>query len=362
MIKFLHAADLHLDSAFSGLPAEKAVERRRQQRQLIRRIADLCNENDCDLMLLSGDLFDSENAYPETIEALVSALADCRARVFIAPGNHDYLRTGSPYRTAPWSDNVYVFDGDRMTAFPMPDLGCTVYGMGFTQAECPALLGGFTMANEDDGYTNIMVLHGEVGNPSSKYNPIAESEIAASGLDYLALGHVHECAENRAGKTVYAYPGCPMGRGFDECGEKGVLLGEISANGCQTRFVTLDAPRYVTLSVAVGGDALAAIEAALPVDTQNDIYRIVLTGESDPIQTAPLYDALAPRFYALQLRDDTIPRVNLWDGSGETTLRGCFLAKMREQYDAADAETKPLILDATRRGLDAIDGREEDVL
>ena len=357
MIKFLHAADLHLDSAFAGLSAERAAERRREQRQMLQSIVALCNENVCDLLLLSGDLFDSENAYPETIEALVAALSACRARVFIAPGNHDFLRVGSPYLTAQWSENVHVFAGAAITSVALPDLGCTVYGAGFTQMDCPSLLRGFTVA--DDQAINLMVLHGVIGDPTSPYNPITEAEIAATKLTYLALGHVHATSSGRAGKTVYAYPGCPMGRGFDELGKKGVLLGTVDENGCAVRFVPLDERRYEILTVTAGEKPLAAIEAALPADTEKDIYRIILTGEADPIDTRALSDALSPRFYSLEIRDCTLPRVNLWDGAGEMTLRGCFLAKMKEKYDAADEQAKPQIAAAARCGLDAIDGREE---
>ena len=355
MIKFLHAADLHLDSAFVGLSAEQAAQRRREQRMLLKSIVELCNTSGCDLLLLSGDLFDSENAYPETIEALVDALGACRARVFLAAGNHDYLRAGSPYLTAPWSENVHVFGGG-ITSVLLPELGCAVYGASFMQMDCPALLGGFAAA---DAPFNLMVLHGDVGKPTSPYNPITEDEIAATGLDYLALGHVHAASTGRVGKTVYAYPGCPMGRGFDELGEKGVLLGTIDKDGCAVRFVPLGESRYEILTVKAGENPLAAIEAALPAGTEKDVYRILLTGESDPINLRALREALAPRFFALEIRDCTLPRVNLWDGAGETTLRGCFLAKMKAKYDAADEQTKPQIAAAARCGLDAIDGREE---
>ena len=355
MIKFLHAADLHLDSSFSGLSAEKAAERRREQRLMLQGIVELCNANACDLLLLSGDLFDSENAYPETIEALVAALADCRARVFIAPGNHDFLRAGSPYLTAPWSENVHIFKSEAITSVALPDLGCTVYGAGFAQMDCPALLGGFVAADA----VSLMVLHGDVGKPLSPYNPITEAEIAATKLTYLALGHVHAMSAGRAGNTVYAYPGCPMGRGFDELGEKGVLLGEADANGCAVRFVPLGERRYEILTVAAGENPLDAITAKLPADTEKDVYRILLTGEADPPDLRALHDALSARFYSLEIRDCTLPRVNLWEGADERTLRGCFLAKIKEKYDAADEQAKPQIAAAARCGLDALDGREE---
>jgi exonuclease SbcD len=93
MIRFLHAADLHLDSPFSGLSPERAAQRRKEQRAVPMQLAELANAYDCGLMLLPGDLFDSDNVYPETVEALARAFAACRAQIVIAPGN-EFLGMG----------------------------------------------------------------------------------------------------------------------------------------------------------------------------------------------------------------------------------------------------------------------------
>ena len=70
-----------------------------------------------------------------------------------------------------------------------------------------------------------MALHGDALNAGSPYNAVTREQIAASGLCYLALGHIHEKSGlQRAGETFYAWPGCPMGRGFDELGQKLSLI------------------------------------------------------------------------------------------------------------------------------------------
>ena len=75
-----------------------------------------------------------------------------------------------------------------------------------------------------DGRIHLMALHGDVEG-KGRYGPIALEDIAASGLTYLALGHIHACSGlQKAGDTYWAYPGCPEGRGFDELGDKGVLV------------------------------------------------------------------------------------------------------------------------------------------
>ena len=75
-----------------------------------------------------------------------------------------------------------------------------------------------------------MCLHGEVGVPGSRYDPISEAELARSGMAYIALGHAHAFSGlRRAGDSFYAWPGCPEGRGFDETGDKGVIVADVRA-------------------------------------------------------------------------------------------------------------------------------------
>ena len=136
MVKLLHAADLHLDSAFSALPPEKAAQRRAEQRLVLERLTAL--SEGCAAVLLAGDLFDSARVYRDTLEALRAALAACRCPVFIAPGNHDALLPGSPYLENGWPENVHIFRTAEPERISLPELD--VYGAGFLRAEMPAML------------------------------------------------------------------------------------------------------------------------------------------------------------------------------------------------------------------------------
>ena len=89
-LKIIHAADLHLDSPFEGLPSGKASVRRSEQRGLLSRLAELALREKADIILLSGDLLDSDNTYFETGDELIRSLGGIGVPVFIAPGNHDY--------------------------------------------------------------------------------------------------------------------------------------------------------------------------------------------------------------------------------------------------------------------------------
>ena len=110
-------------------------------------------------------------------------------------------------------------------------------------------------------------------------------------------------------------------------------------------------------------EALAQALAALPEGAARNIYRIVLTGETDRAPNpAALRAALEGRVFAMQLRDETRARRDLWARAGEGTLRGQFLAQLKQQYDAADSDrARETIVMAARWGLAALDHDEEVV-
>lgn len=243
-----------------------------------------------------------------------------------------------------------------------------MYGAGFTAPTAPPLLRGFSAAA--DGMRHIMVLHGAVGAVQSPYNPVTEQDIAASGLDYLALGHVHAWSGlRRCGQTGWCYPGCTEGRGFDETGEKGAVAVTLSAAGISADLVPLAGRRYEILPVDLSGadEPAAAVLAALqaapfarPEGPAQDIYRILLTGEQkNAPDLAALYATLAPRFFALELRDQTRLERDVWSCAEEDTLRGLFLARLLARYQSAEtpSEREKITL-AARYGLAALEGRE----
>ena len=363
-LKILHSADLHLDSPFEGLSAGKAAMRRSEQRELLQRLAALARQEDVDLVLLAGDLLDSDNSYFETGEELIRGLAAMGVPVFIAPGNHDRYTPKSPWARLKLPENVHVFTDSAISGVTLPELSVCVYGAAFQEKHAGPMLRGFS-AERREGLRNLLCLHGEVGARDSVYDPIREEELAASGMDYAALGHIHKASGLlRAGDTWYSWPGCPEGRGFDEAGEKTVNLVTLSDEGCALETRCIAQRRYEILKVDVtGADPLLAVHTSLPDETVRDVFRIVLTGETDESpDLTRLHAALSELFFELQLRDETRPRGSLWERAGDDTLRGLFLKKLRARYDAAsDEQERRKIEQAARWGLAALDMREEVV-
>lgn len=345
MVRILHAGDFHLDSAFSALTPEQARQRRAESRRMPERMVDWANDHGVQLLLLAGDLFDGDDLSGDTAKLLARALGGFQGQVVIAPGNHDPYTARSAYARTLWPDNVHIFTEDRMQTIPFPQYGCAVHGAAFTAPEETAdrVLSGFTAP--DDGLVHIGLLHGELTGSDSRYRPLTTAAVAASGLHYLALGHVHGCTGVlRMGSVPYAYCGCPEGRGFDELGDKGFLAGQVSPEGAELQFVPFARRRYRIMEVDVtDGDPAALVSAALPAGTEEDIYRVVLTGSpAAPVSPERVQSALSGRCCALQVRDKTTARQELWDKCGEDTLRGLFLQQLRSTC-GADPQSQRLM-------------------
>lgn len=348
MLKILHAADLHLDSPFAAFSPEEAAKSRAQQRQIPMELVRRCNDLGCHLLLLAGDVLDGERVYPETVEALQKAFAQCKAQVFIAPGNHDPATAQSIWLTEQWPENVHIFTGP-MTCVTLPALRCRVWGAGFRAAEAYDLLQPVPQA--DDGFWEVGVFHGDPVS-DGPYHPISIEQLRACGLHYLALGHIHKGSQlQKAGKTWYGWPGCPMGRGFDECGQKGVWYVELGET-CRKEALPLPFPKYEILT-------LSAEALAIPKDAEGSICCLILTGEAEPVDVEAVAARLSDRFLRLEVRDATTPRRDLWAGCGQQTLRGQALAYLKAQYDRAEEAEQPIIAQAVRCLLAALEGREQ---
>lgn len=359
-VRLIHAADLHLDSSFEGLGGEKAALRRAEQRALLRRLGDLCRKERADLLLLCGDLFDSEYIYAQTGETLLDVLSGLDIPVFITPGNHDWFSRRSPYALLSFPGNVHIFTEEKLRGVVLEDLGVTVWGAGYTSNVCPPLLRGVRVPKRS-GMLDVLALHAEVGNAASQYCPVSENDLSRSGFDYAAFGHIHSFSGlRRAGSCIYAWPGCPEGRGFDECGEKGVIRADLDPDNCRIAFIPMGARQYEKLRVEAGEDPLEAAENALPNDAHRDIIKIVFTGEcADPPDLAYLQQRLEPRVFHLVLADKTEPAADLWERTEEDTLTGAFLRRMRRLLDSAGTdEERGLVLEAVRMGMAALEGRE----
>lgn len=353
MIKILHTADWHLDAPLSAHTEEAAEFLRRELRKVPQRIAALCRQEGCDLMLIAGDLFDGKCG-GDTVRAVRETLASVEVPVFISPGNHDFCGADSPYLTQDWPDNVHIFKAPQLESVSLPALDCRLYGAGYSSMDCPGLLKRFRAEGPERWH--IGLLHADAGSSASPYCPITRYQIQESGLHYLALGHIHKKGSLPAGETVCAWPGCPMGHGFDELGPKGVLIATLDET-VSLEQIPLDTPRFYDEEVDVSDDAAAAVTAALPAVQTQDFYRITLTGYSGSTDTDTLR-AKFPHIPNLILRDSTVPATDLWQNIDDDTLEGLLLSSLKESADSPSEVLSARAVLAARICRKILDGQE----
>lgn len=318
-LRLLHSGDFHLDSPFRGFDRERQELLRRESLALPGKIAELCRREGCELLLLAGDIFDGRPTR-ESLDALKDALEEVRVPVFLTPGNHDFFTPGCCWQSERWPGNLHIFAGD-WESVSLPDLDCRVWGAGYEQMDCPGLLEGFH-ARGPERY-QIALLHGDAMTPGSPYCPVTAAQARQSGLSYLALGHVHRAGSFRAGDTLCAWPGCPMGRGWDETGEKGVYIVDVGER-TELRFRAVPGIRFYDLEIPAG-----ELENRLPGGETRDFYRITLTGEGEG-------EICLPGIPNLWLKDQRTAPGELWELAGEDTLEGVYFRLLRERAEAGD--------------------------
>lgn len=349
MIKILHSADWHLDSPLQLQDPNQSQLLRRVLSRVPEQVAAICREQKCDMLLLSGDLFDGA-CTTGTVQMLRQTLEDLEIPVFITPGNHDPIGSDSPWLSTAWPKNVHIFTRPVMESVVIPELDCCVYGAGFTSMDCPGLLEDFT-ATHNQRYA-VGVLHGDPTQVNSSYCPITTEQVRRSELDYLALGHIHKGDSFRAGKTLCAWPGCPMGRGYDETGEKGVLLVTL-AETANVEFIPLNTPRFHDLEV----NADIQLSSLLPPMGNEDFYRITFTGPSEPLDLEAIKQEYS-RFPNLLLRDRTTPPIDVWGTAGDDTLEGMYFKLLQDTLECADEDTQRQIRLAAKFSRQILDGQE----
>lgn len=360
----MHIADIHLDSAFGSLSVRERDERRAELRRAFSRACAICREEFVDLLLIAGDLF--ENDYvsgdtPSFVAAELSAIPD--TRVFISPGNHDPYGARSPYRSASFSDNVHIFTEPKISAVDIPSLNTTVYGYGFDSA--------FLRSNplerfciSDRSRINILCAHGDLGNIDSQYGGISEESLTRSYLDYAALGHIHmPCGFKKYGKTVCAYSGCLVGRGFDECGMRGAVVGEINLGGASLKYRAVGDRRYESVEISVSDarndeELVGEIKNMCADFGEKTSVKVVLSGmvsRKISVTEGWLRKEL-PHIFELVLLDETVFVPDISGMLSEQSLRGEFCRRAKARLESEDGYERQKAALALKLGLDALHG------
>ena len=369
-VRILHLADLHLGAPFPSL-GERAEERSRDLLSAFQRAVDftVSAERPVDLVAIAGDLFDTHDPSDGILFEVESALEKITRAgipVLIVPGTHDacgYRR--SVYRRMRLPEGAHLFLCQTLQAGPRHTVrGETVqtYGISFDAAVCARPLGEFRR-NETTDY-HVGIVHAALqDSPTWKIRtqdmPITRAEIAASELHYLALGHFHNFAEVREGKTLAVYPGTLEGRKFGENGPRYLVVANVGQEG-----TTLEKTPWNARSVteAVVDFQLAEIREERQLEDRiaafsgdREIVRVRLEGPAEFVfDPERLRARLASRFFHLELDDRTfLVNAKLLERyREESTVRGVFVRRMLERIEqAGPPDAKEIATMALRMGL-----------
>jgi len=261
MLKFVHTADLHLDSPFKGLKSmvpEVAGVLQEATFGAFDSVIKLCLDEEVDFLVVAGDVYDGAD---RSLRAQLRfrdglrRLAQEGIPAFVAHGNHDPL--DGWVAGLDWPEGVTAFPGDRVETVPVVKNGrqvAEISGISYPKREMRKnLLPEFPQ--ESKTAFSLGVLHCNLGSDTGheEYAPCTLADLRDSGFDYWALGHVHTRAVHRLEHGALAvYPGNPQGLHPGETGERGAVLVSVDEAGRpETRFVATDLVRWESLSVDI---------------------------------------------------------------------------------------------------------------
>ncbi len=295
-MRFIHAADIHLDSPLTGLAAYQdapASRLRTVTREAFTRLVDTAIEEAVDFMVIAGDLYDGGWRDYNTGHYFcreMGRLNQTGIPVYLLFGNHDAESEMTKKLTLP--GNVHQFDARKTSTFRIEALQVALHGRSYREAATLDNLAA-TYPPPVAGWLNIGVLHTGLEGYSAhaRYAPCTLAELLAKGYDYWALGHVHEHAILHRQPWV-VFPGNLQGRHIRETGERGAILVSADATAIQAverlpvdvlrwRRVTVDVSAAATLDAVVRlvGQAFERLLTEEP-DSRYLSVRVILRGRT----------------------------------------------------------------------------------
>ncbi|AJX14757.1 metallophosphoesterase family protein [Burkholderia ubonensis] len=293
-MKFIHAADIHLDSPLHGLsayPDAPAAQLRNASRDALRQLVDRAIEEEVAFLVIAGDLYDGDWKDHNTgifFGQQMGRLRKAGIRAFVLWGNHDAESEMTRKLTLP--DNVTVFSHRKPEVHRLPEFNVALHGQSFKDK---AVVENLALGYPEPvpGCYNIGVLHTalEGYTAHASYAPCTLAELHAKGYDYWALGHVHEF-QQWSGPSTIVFPGNLQGRHIRETGRRGAVLVTVEGGETRVERLYLDVLRWEAVEVDAADCVTIAdlarkigqsLEALLTVDGHVPrAVRVTVTGRT----------------------------------------------------------------------------------
>ena len=363
MLRIIHTADVHLGARHDDLGEQASAQRERQFAAFIATI-DLAIAERVDLVLISGDLFDS-NVQPrrsvERVAAQLKRLVAAKIRSVILPGTHDAYDRSSIYRaydlkslagSTPEDDWVTVLTSARR-GIHIGACDVVVHGPVFPTKKAPhSPMQDIDVAGQKGRATwHVGMVHGAIAIPGKTDRDdvvITTDEIGASGLDYLALGHWHSVQQAKAGGVTYAYPGAPEPVAVDQDRAGKVLLVELEESAAGRSVAVTERPVGKTRFEKLDLDAAGVTTQPAPIESLGrksdpdlvlDVRIVGVRPDELDVQPEEIEAALAPSFLKVRVRDVSLPALTEGALPSAETIAGAFIRDLEARI--AELEATP---------------------
>lgn len=359
MMKFVHIADMHLDSPFVNLAGKANLPdlRRLEQRKVFKKIIEYIKEHQIDCFFISGDLYEQKYVKKSTMDYINQLFREIpETKIFITPGNHDPYLKNSYYTQYVWEDNVTIFSAN-IKKIQLDEVD--IYGYGFDDYYCQDCgIEPFEIENKEK--SNILLLHATLDGANledKQYNSIPKRILREKGFDYVALGHIHK--SNYCVGEKICYPGSPVSLGFDELGKHGIIVGEIKNKTLKTEFVVTDESEFLEKQVDVS-DVISKEELVEKIDacifSDHQLAKIVLVGSRGFEINAYEIEKLISNERVIRVKDETKIAYDLEKMAKQNTLKGIFIQEMMSKLerDEMTKQDRQIIEKAIEIGLDAL--------
>jgi exonuclease SbcD len=385
MLRLIHTADVHLGARHDDL-GEQASAQRERQFSAFKAGVDLALAEKVDLFLIAGDLFDS-NVQPrrsvERVAAELKRLVEAKIRTIIIPGTHDVFDRSSIYRaydlptlagSGPDDDFVTVLDPDH-PSIHLASCDVVIHGPVFATKRAPhSPLKDLDAAADAAATWRIGMVHGAIAIPGKTDRDevvITTDEIAATNLDYLALGHWHSAQVGKAGTVTYAYAGAPEAVALDQDRAGKVLLVELNERdgarsvNVEERQVGKTRFERQELDASTQTSQPALIESLRGVADPDLVLDVRLVGvrpDELDLDVEEVETALASSFLKIRVRDASLAALTEGALPSPDTIAGAFIRDLEArivELEAAGSEAEAAeTRDALRLGRLLLAGHE----
>jgi len=361
-MKFLHTADVHIGARFKGL-GTRGKEQRKQLKETFKRVIDTAISEKVDVVLISGDLFDSNVQGQAEIDFVIEQFKKLESKsisVCLIGGTHDYISPNSVLKKAKFREilkNTYLLDKEKPFK-KFDDLDLTVYGISLTSNKSPnSPLKNFPTNNRSK--FNIGMIHGsfDTGQVDKHDWVFSSGEIEATGLDYLACGHWHSFFEIPTKNVKAIYPGSPEMIAIDQKDSGNVVIFETDK---PIKKIKIGKRKYQKLVLDAAKSSLS--KEILKHADPDLILDVEINGFVDIDSKQKLdEEELSEKFFRLRITDNSHVKLDQIDETKypENLTIGKYVRIMKDKIDSAGSdEEKSVAEEALQLGVALLSGKE----